>query len=51
MKAFTNANPKDLKEASALLADAAKKGQSTAIAGGGSDVPPEPSMLIPAMRF
>jgi xanthine dehydrogenase YagS FAD-binding subunit len=38
MKAFTNANPRDLKEASALLADAAKKNQSAAIAGGGSDV-------------
>src|SRR5579862_8224519 len=38
MKAFTNANPRDLKEAAALLADASKKGQSVAIAGGGSDV-------------
>jgi xanthine dehydrogenase YagS FAD-binding subunit len=38
MKAFTNANPRDLKEALSLLADAAKKGQSAAIAGGGSDV-------------
>jgi xanthine dehydrogenase YagS FAD-binding subunit len=38
MKAFTNANPRDLKQASAMLADAAKKGRSAAIAGGGSDL-------------
>ncbi|HXP83321.1 MAG TPA: FAD binding domain-containing protein [Bryobacteraceae bacterium] len=38
MKAFTNASPRGLKEAASLLGDAAKKGQSAAIAGGGSDV-------------
>jgi xanthine dehydrogenase YagS FAD-binding subunit len=38
MRAFTNANPRDLKQASTMLADAAKKGQTAAIAGGGSDV-------------
>src|SRR5580658_1400615 len=38
MKAFTNVNPRDLKEAVNLLSDAAKKGQSAAIAGGGSDM-------------
>jgi len=38
MKAFTNANPRDLKEAVSLLGDAAKKGQAATIAGGGSDV-------------
>jgi xanthine dehydrogenase YagS FAD-binding subunit len=38
MKAFTNANPRDLKDAVNLLGDAAKKGQTAAIAGGGSDV-------------
>jgi xanthine dehydrogenase YagS FAD-binding subunit len=38
MKAFTNANPRDLKAAASLLGDAAKNGQTAALAGGGSDV-------------
>jgi xanthine dehydrogenase YagS FAD-binding subunit len=38
MKAFTNVNPKDLKEAANALQQAAQKGQTAAIAGGGSDL-------------
>ena len=38
MKAFTNLNPKSLDEAMGQLKQAAQKGQSAAIAGGGSDL-------------
>jgi xanthine dehydrogenase YagS FAD-binding subunit len=38
MKAFASVNPRSLKEAAAALADASKKGQAVAIAGGGSDM-------------
>jgi xanthine dehydrogenase YagS FAD-binding subunit len=38
MKAFVNANPKDLKEAVALLGQARQQGHSASIVGGGSDL-------------
>jgi xanthine dehydrogenase YagS FAD-binding subunit len=38
MKAFTNANPRDLKSAVALAQQAHRDGRAVAIAGGGSDV-------------
>lgn len=38
MKAFTSANPRDLKSAVALAQQAHRDGQSVAIAGGGSDL-------------
>jgi xanthine dehydrogenase YagS FAD-binding subunit len=38
MKAFVNANPKDLKEAVALLGQAHQQGRSASIVGGGSDL-------------
>jgi xanthine dehydrogenase YagS FAD-binding subunit len=38
MKAFTNVNPRDLKEAVALLGQAHQQGRSAAIVGGGSDL-------------
>jgi xanthine dehydrogenase YagS FAD-binding subunit len=38
MKAFTNANPRDLNDAVALARQARRDGRSVAIAGGGSDV-------------
>jgi len=38
MKAFSNANPRDLKSAAALAGQARRDGRSVAIAGGGSDL-------------
>jgi len=38
MKAFTNANPRDLTHAVTILRDARQSGKSAAIAGGGSDL-------------
>jgi xanthine dehydrogenase YagS FAD-binding subunit len=38
MKAFVNANPRDLKEAVALLGQAHQQGRSASIIGGGSDL-------------
>ena len=38
MRAFTNANPRDVREALALLGENRKHGRSTAIVGGGSDL-------------
>jgi xanthine dehydrogenase YagS FAD-binding subunit len=38
MKAFTNANPRDLKSAVTLVQQAHRDGRSVAVAGGGSDV-------------
>ena len=38
MKAFTNANPRDLTHALTLVRDARRAGRSAAIAGGGSDL-------------
>src|SRR5260370_3769590 len=38
MKAFTNANPRDVREALALLGENRKQGRSAAIVGGGSDL-------------
>ena len=38
MKAFTNANPRDLAHAVTLIRDARQAGRSLAIAGGGSDL-------------
>jgi xanthine dehydrogenase YagS FAD-binding subunit len=38
MKAFTNVNPRDMKQALAALDKASASGQSAAIAGGGSDL-------------
>ncbi len=38
MKAFTNVNPKDLKEAASLLQQASKSGKSAAVVAGGSDL-------------
>ncbi|MCU1339840.1 MAG: hypothetical protein JWO19_5421 [Bryobacterales bacterium] len=38
MKAFSNVNPKDLKDAASQLQQASKKGQAATIVGGGSDV-------------
>jgi xanthine dehydrogenase YagS FAD-binding subunit len=38
MKAFVNANPRDLKEAVALLGQAHQQGRSASIVGGGSDL-------------
>jgi xanthine dehydrogenase YagS FAD-binding subunit len=38
MKAFTNANPRDLTHALTLVRDARRAGRTTAIAGGGSDL-------------
>jgi xanthine dehydrogenase YagS FAD-binding subunit len=38
MKSFTNANPRDFKQAAAMLQQARASGKSTTIAGGGSDL-------------
>src|SRR5215813_11693725 len=38
MKAFANANPRDLQQAVALLKQAHEQGRSASIAGGGSDL-------------
>ena len=38
MKTFSNANPRDLKQAVALAANARREGKSAAFAGGGSDL-------------
>ncbi len=38
MKPFTNANPRDLQQAMTLVRQAAGSGQTTALAGGGSDL-------------
>jgi xanthine dehydrogenase YagS FAD-binding subunit len=38
MKAFANANPRDLQQAVVLLAEARRAGRSAAIGGGGSDL-------------
>jgi xanthine dehydrogenase YagS FAD-binding subunit len=38
MKTFSNANPKDVREAVALLSQAHKQGRSASIVGGGSDL-------------
>jgi xanthine dehydrogenase YagS FAD-binding subunit len=38
MKAFTNANPRDLTQALTLVRDASRSGRTAALAGGGSDL-------------
>ena len=38
MKAFVNANPRDLQHAATLLQQAHRDGRTAALAGGGSDV-------------
>ena len=38
MKSFTNANPRDLSHAVTLMRQARQRGQTTALAGGGSDL-------------
>jgi hypothetical protein len=38
MRAFSNANPKDVREAESMLSQAHSQGRSASIVGGGSDL-------------